>query len=163
MKGKLIENGGLKPNLHLWVNSEEQIIQCEQSIAMKLNKHLYGDLFVSAWKRKTDDKRAKIEFCDSYLTVELFNEYKTFIESNNHLTESDEYVAIHEKIKGYIEDNQFGKLKKLLRLYNHSSSEYGSLKTILLITKTFKENEHIKELRLELKKILDTKLKKSVQ
>lgn len=158
--GKLIENGGVSPNLHLKENGQDKIIACSHEVAKKLNQHLYGDLYVSAWKKRNDSK-AKLEYCDSYLSADDFFQYKNFIAANNDLQESDEYVAIHEKIKGYVAANDFGRLKKLLRLYNHKSSDFGSLKTILLVTKTFKEKEDIKDLRLSIKKILDSKLKKS--
>jgi uncharacterized protein YlzI (FlbEa/FlbD family) len=161
LKGKLIVNGGHKANLHLSASGEDRIIECSRETAIELNKLLYSDIYLSAWKRRSDDKKSKLDFCDSYLSPEIFSEYETFINSMSDLNESEEYVAIHDKIRDYISNEEFGKIAKIMRLYNHSSSDIGSLKTILLITKHFKENEKIKSLRSELSKTFESKLKKT--
>jgi hypothetical protein len=160
LKGKLIENGGQKPNLHVLSGDKENIVSCTEEIAKRLNTFLYNDVFLSAWKRKADMHKDKFIFCDSYVKDEDFNEFKDFIESHNDLNESDEYVSIHERIVDYIDSQQIGKIKKIMRLYNHESSDVGSYKTILAITKHISNDDTVKSLRENIKKLLDSKLRK---
>ena len=66
------------------------------------------------------------------------------------------------ELKTIIGQQDFGKLRKFLRLYNHASVESTILKTILVNTKAFNNNTDISDIRNSLKDILEKKVGNSL-
>lgn len=157
--GKLIEVGGKKPNIHVINNGvDSYTIACEESEAIEVNKFLYKQIFLSAWCRKRPNENPTYTYCDFYIDNKVFDEFRKFMEENQKQNEVDALISLHNKLKTYLDSKDFGNMRKFLRLYNHESLDVSTLKTILVITKSFKEEEKIKELRQSIKDILESKI-----
>ena len=79
------------------------------------------------------------------------------------MTESDKFVQLHDQIRALIEANDFKSVNDLMQSYiKDKNSSVGSLKTILLITKSFKNNETISASRKEMVLLLEEKLGKKL-
>lgn len=157
--GKLIEVGGKKPNIHIiQVSDEKYTVACNESQAIKVNKFLYKDVQLSIWRTKKTNGVILYSFCDFYIDEPTYNDYANFITSLYQKNEVDALLELHQILRKYIERKDHGKLKKLLRLFNHESLDVSTLKTILVVTKSLKDNFEIAELRKSLKGILETKI-----
>ncbi len=65
---------------------------------------------------------------------------------------------IHYQCRGFIEAKDFEALKNYIDTFNSAESFTSELKTILVITKAFKENEIIKESRKNILVLLNSRL-----
>lgn len=74
------------------------------------------------------------------------------------MKESDKFVKLHDEIKAFLDVKDFKSVNSLMKYYLDDSSSVGDLKTILVITKSFKENEVIGDTRKEIVKLLESKL-----
>lgn len=82
---------------------------------------------------------------------------------NKEMKESDKFCEIHDKIKFLIDGNDFVSVNNLMSIYiNDKKSSVGSLKSILVITKSFKDNDIIRESRKEIVSLLEKKLGKKL-
>lgn len=159
LKGKLIAIGGLNPNFHLYnENQEETIIHCDEETAKKINSFLYNEIYVSTWCKSVPGGKPNHTYGDLYIHESTFIEFRDFITKEKPKNDSEEFIKIHDKIKAIIEQQDFGKLRKFLRLYNHLSVEEKILKTILVNTKAFNNNPDISDIRNNLKDILEKKI-----
>ena len=160
--GKLIAVGGKVPNMHVeCTNGEVKIIRCSEAEAKIVEGFLYTQVRLSIWSKNTIDSKSKYFFCDLYVNENHYNDFRGFIAANGNqeIEEVDYLVNIHNKLRGYLDKGEYGVANKFLRFFNHESVDVGSLKTILVITKNFKDNEKIKDLRGKIKSILESKLK----
>jgi len=73
---------------------------------------------------------------------------------NNKIGGSAYYENIHETIRKLIIDNKFDDLNDFLELFKESK-DLGAIKTILIITKSFKKHPQISKVREELRQIFD--------
>jgi hypothetical protein len=163
LKGKLIAIGGLNPNFHLYnENQEETIVHCDEETAKKINSFLYNEIYVSTWCKSVPGTKPNHTYGDLYINESNYIEFRDFITKEKSKNDSEEFIKIHDKIKEIIEHQDFGKLIKFLRLYNHPSVEVATLKTILVNTKAFNFNPDIFDIRNSLKKILERKIDKSL-
>jgi hypothetical protein len=163
LKGKLIANGGKTPNMHITGNEDEKyVINCNEVQAKNISPFLYSNVFISALCKTTSEEN-KYLFCDLYTNEEIFNEYKNYIEKNNNLNTEEELISIHYKMKEFIgKEDDFGSLRKLMRLYNYEFYDISILKTVLVITKGFKNNPRISMLRNDIKRIVEKKIGKTL-
>ncbi len=74
------------------------------------------------------------------------------------MTESDKLVELHNKFKELLDVRDYKSVNDLMKSYLNDSSSVGELKTILIITKSFKENEVIGDTRKEMVKLIESKL-----
>lgn len=163
LKGKLIAIGGLNPNFHLYnENQEETIVHCDEVTAKKINTYLYNEVYVSTWCKKIPGAKPIHTYSDLYIHESDFLEFRDFITKNITESDSDEFIKIHDKIKEIVGNQEFGKLKKFLKLFNHSSVASSTLKTILVNTKAFRNHPDIKEIRSSIKEILEKKIGNSL-
>lgn len=73
--------------------------------------------------------------------------------------ESQRFIKVHDFIRWIIEDlKDFERLKMFMELYLSENVDNGTLKTILIITKSFKEHPIIGETRKTMVDILEKKL-----
>lgn len=160
LTGKLIEVGGKKPNIHLLdLDNNRFTINCDHANAKRANKYLYSDINVSVWFKNKEGSRAKYDFCDVYHSNEVYNDFSEFmIDYYNDFDEISALKKLHYKCKFFIDNNDFIHLNKFIRLFNHDANDLNELKTILVITKAFKEQEHIKLIRERIKFLFDQKL-----
>ncbi len=74
------------------------------------------------------------------------------------MTESDRFVELHNEIKSLLDVKDFNSVNRLMESYCNGDSSVGDLKTILVITKSFKNNEIIFVTRKQIIQLLENKL-----
>jgi len=161
-EGTLVGNGGVNPNVKVMSAGAEKIIRCTKEEAIEAAPKLYQEVWVAAWKKNVRSK-VVYELVSFYDTKEEFEEYREFIYFIGKFEGTDSYIAIQKKIKQFIDQNDFGKVGKTMQLFNSHDADITSLKSILVITKTFKNHPIILEVRSRIKNLLDAKLSKPNQ
>lgn len=161
-KTTLLQNGGRTPNLRIFHDGEEKVIHCDKSTVERIKNFVYQDVMISAWRKITEGGKPHYTFCDIYKDEEDYNEIRSFIEKNYDLSESEEFISIHDKAKEYFEKEELGMFRKIMRLYNSPATSVGNLKAVLVVTKAFKDNPKIKDLRDSIKEILEKKIGQSI-
>jgi hypothetical protein len=160
MSGRLIEVGGKKPNIHLLDSSDNRYtINCNEINAKRANRYLYEPINISTWAKIKEGYKSHYEFCDVYGNVETFNDFKEFMA--DYYLDDDEISSLkklHYKCKSFLDVQDFGSLRKFMKLFNHPIAEPNALKTILVITSDFKDNDRISGVRQGLKALLDEKI-----
>lgn len=158
LKGKLMEIGGFKPNFHLFQNNELSVIHCDEVGAQSINRFLYKEIYISTWCKKIPGSKPHYTFCDNYTDEQDLKKFKTLFDLNLKASESEEFVNIHDYFKSYVANNDLGRFKKIMRIYNHQSTSIGTLKALLVITKSFKNHETISGMRNSIKELLESKI-----
>lgn len=160
-KGILELNGGKKPNFHISANGLPYTIQCSKSEARKVNPFLYQEINISAWVK---EKKNNIEynFCDIYAgdSLEYFEDLKLFFKELKKKKGTEPFHFISEKLESYYNKKDYTGAKKFIRIFINSFSLPTYLRTILVVSKAFKEEENLKESLLEVEKLLSTKIGK---
>ena len=142
ISGTLEEVGA---NIHVLTDEGEKItIECQQSVALKAIKYIFKPIWVAVWaKEATTGARASYELCDVYNGEEQYNGFKDFFEDLEKENKIGGLTAIHQTIKAELARENFGGLRKLLKLWNHPTTDIQTLKIILVITKAFKNDERL--------------------
>lgn len=160
-KGILELNGGKNPNFHITANGLPYTIQCSKTEARKVNSFLYQEINISAWVK---EKKNNIEynFCDIYAgdSEHYFDELKSFFKDLKNKKGTEPFHFISEKLESYYNKKDYAGAKKLIRTFINSYSLPTYLRTILVVSKSFKEDENLKGLLLEVEKLLSTKIGK---
>ncbi len=160
-KGILDLNGGKKPNFHITVNDLSYTIQCSKLEAKKVNSFLYQEINISAWIK---EKKHNIEynFCDIYAgdSEQYFDELKPFFKDLKNKKGTEPFHFISQKLESYYKQKNYAGAKKFIRIFINSFSLPTYLRTILVVSKAFKEDEYLKESLLEVEKLLSTKIGK---
>lgn len=160
MSGKLIAVGGSNPNIHLENSAGKRItINCTEQNAKKANRFLYENILVSCWSKAGKDD-IKYELCESYWHQADFDLLKNGI--NEFLSISNEIAqlkVLHYKCRELLDKKDYDTFRKFLRLFTHDTTDVNILKTILIVTQSFKEHDKLKEMRLALKEVFDKKVK----
>lgn len=162
IKGKLQQNGGKNPNFHLEINhGEELTISCSTSEAIKVNKFLYQDIYISAWAKSNGHKMI-YNFSDLYLEkdVHYFNDFKDFFKKLENARDTEQYHLISNKIKSYYNELDFISAKKFIRLFINENSLPVYLRTILINSKVFKYEEELMDVLIEIEGLLQKKIGK---
>ena len=154
LKGKLMEVGGAKPNIHL---QDLKPIRCTELQAISVNKFLYQDIELLVRKRTTN-KEDEFTFCEFFINDEQKSYFKNLLDLLENKTLDDFIFDLHFEIKKMLDTQQLGVVAKLIRLFDHSSVDVNIIKTILVITKSFAEEEQIKEVREKLYHTLKSNL-----
>ena len=76
----------------------------------------------------------------------------------SNMKESDKFVELFDKFKELLDAKDFKSVKELMESFCKDESHVGELKTILVITKSFKENEVICDTRKKIVALLESKL-----
>lgn len=87
-----------------------------------------------------------------------YNNFECSVKFKIKMTESEHFMQLHDKFKLLLDLKDFKSVNDLMKLYNNDISSVGELKSILVITKSFKENEVIGDTRKEIVKLLEAKL-----
>jgi hypothetical protein len=66
---------------------------------------------------------------------------------------------LHYKCRDFLDVQDYGGFRRFIRLFNHESTDVNILKTILIITQSFKEHENLKDMRKDIKDLFDKKMK----
>ncbi len=164
LSGRLTDAGGKsKSNLHIDIPGGEIKIACIQSDAKIAASVLYETLSLSAWVRKDSLGNYNYELCEVYFDTTLFNELKSFFESLQEMDEIDALTSVHRLIKGLIEEQQFEKLRRISKLWIHSSTDIQTLKIILVLTKSLKEDDEYSSYRQEVLKLYTSLYEKELK
>jgi len=160
-KGILELNGGKKPNFHITANGLPYTVQCSKSEAQKVNSFLYQEIKISAWVKVKKDK-IEYNFCDIYAgnSERYFDDLKSFFKDLKNKKGTEPFHFISEKLESYYNNKDYAGAKKLIRIFLNSYSLPTYLRTILVISKSFKEDENLKELLSEVEELLSTKIGK---
>jgi len=78
------------------------------------------------------------------------------------MTESEEFVEIFNQFKSLLDIKDFVAVNELMTSFNNHQSTIGQLKTILLITKSFKDKEQLSDTRKKIVALLEYKLGKKI-
>ena len=78
------------------------------------------------------------------------------------MTESDKFVELFDKFKSLLDIKDFVAVNELMTSFNNHQSTIGELKTVLVITKSFKNNEVISDTRKKIVALLEYKLGKKL-
>lgn len=162
IKGKLQQNGGKNPNFHLEINhGEELTISCDESEAIKVNKFLYKEIYISAWA-KSNGHKMLYNFSDLYLEKDMnyFIDFKDFFKKLEKAKDTEQYHLISNKIKTYYDNLDFVSARKFIRLFINENSLPVYLRTILLNSKTFKDEEELAEMLNKIETLLKSKIGK---
>jgi hypothetical protein len=161
ISGILELNGGKKPNFHLKDNDISYTIQCSFDEAVKVNPFLYKEIKVSAWVKK---KKEKLEytFCDLYSGESeiYFEEFKSFFLQLSEKKGTESFHFISEKLEHFYDSKNYSGAKKFIRLFltKHSLPIY--LRTILVISKAFKNDDYFIEYLKKVEELLVAKIGK---
>lgn len=163
-KGKLIENGGIKPNIHIEIAGNKHKISCTEEEAIKVNKFLYKDVKISAFGKLDANNKMTYKFCDIYndLAYDYFSDFNEFIKLNKSLKGTEPLKQIHYRLKDYYSAGEFKESRKFLRLFCDEVVDVNRLRSILLISKSFKNNEDIKDLLDCIEKNIENKIKSKI-
>lgn len=154
LKGKLIEVGGTNPNIHLQYLKP---IKCTEFQAIAVNKFLYQDIELLVRKRSVSGNE-EYTFCEFFINDDQKLYFKNLLNLLATKSLDDFLFDLHFEIKKLLDEQQLGIVAKLIRLFDHSSTDVNIIKTILVITKSFAEETAIKEVRAKLYHTLKSNL-----
>ena len=162
LTGKLIAVGGKNPNIHVDIEDQERIvISCTELGANKAKAFLYKQILISTWCTKTGENN-KYELCDSYWEnqINMFNEFREFVSKLKKATDEIESLKmIHYKCQEILKEKEYKKYRRFLRLFNTERHDINVLKTLLIVTRPFSEQDDIKLIYDE----IDQKFKKKFE
>lgn len=153
--GVIKQIGGEKPNYHLYcVNGEKRTIECTREDAIQVNKFLYQEVNPLVLCKEFTRSEKKDEFI--HLTMidnDLASAFREFVATYNH---SDDLISrlgkIHDFIDEQFENTHLGHriLKTLILGFNDELFHLSEIKTVLVISKPFKEHDLIRDPRAAL-------------
>lgn len=160
-QGTLELNGGKKPNFHISSVGEPYTIQCSKDEARKVNPFLYKEIKISAWaEQKT--RGLQYTFCDIYAgeSENYFAEFKTFFSDLKKKEGTEPFHFISEKLEDYYNDKNYAGAKKFIRIFLNQYSLPTYLRTILIMSKAFKNDEILGKTLENVEKLLESKIGK---
>ncbi|PKB43025.1 hypothetical protein AX016_1205 [Cellulophaga sp. RHA19] len=159
--GYLELNGGRKPNFHLISNDEPITIQCSRKEAQKVNPFLYKDVKIATWA-KAKKHGMEYQFCDIYTgdSEKYFIDFQDFFSDLKTKIGTEPFHFISEKLEGLYDSQDYSGAKKFIRLFLNEYSLPTYLRTILVISKGFKNDEYLSEILNKVEQLLSTKIGK---
>lgn len=162
-KGKLLENGGKNPNIHLETQNSRFTINCTHtSQARRVRNELYHEICVSAWVTLTPKRKKIYTFCDYYQNPILFQELKSSVRKIINGQGAEPLELIHDKFYEFIKSERFEDARSFLKTFCHNRVDNNVLRTLLLVTKGMRERPEFKDLVIEINEILVKKTKKKI-
>lgn len=159
--GFLNQIGGNIPNYHFDSGGGEKItIACTIEEARKINHCLYQHVQAIVLCKEWYDEDKKDEYIHKEIVdLELADKFKTYLNLYNKEKELVRKLTLtHEFIDTmFNEQLGFKMLKYLLIAFNDKNFHLSELKTILVISKSFKDSQEIAKLRLALLKTYEEK------
>lgn len=161
IKGILELNGGKKPNFHLSSKDLPITIQCDFNEAIKVNPFLYKEIKISAWARSTS-KGMEYKFCDLYVgdSEKYFAEFNGFFKELTKKEGTEPFHFISEKLEKLYDDKDYAGARKLIRIFLNKNSLPTYLRTILVISKGFKNDEYFQDILQKVERLLSNKIGK---
>lgn len=157
----LQQNGGLKPNFHLTYLDDSYTIQCSKEEAQKVNRFLYNEIKISAW---VIQKKHKViyTFCDLYVgnSSDYFDRFNKFIKELKKKKGTESFHFISKELERFYNENNYAGANKFIRLFLNELATPSYLRTILVISKGFKNHEEMKNILAHVEKRLFLKIGK---
>lgn len=162
IEGRLIENGGVKPNIHVENGGIRYKITCTEKQAQRVNAFLYNTIRISAWVSLDVKANKEYLLCDSYTEIDIFNELKDEVRLIIDGKGTDPLIRIHNKFKEFIAKEKYSEARKFIRLFVSKLVDNHKLRAVLLVTKAFRNNSQFLDLVNEAKDILIKKTGRSI-
>lgn len=156
---KLMSNGGNKPNFHVMDQHNSYTIKCTEAEAKKVSPFLYEKLKFSAWGKMNSQNKMEYTFCDVYNANErdFYNEFKLFFSELKQLEGTEPIKLIHYKLKEFYSNSQFKESRKFIKLFCDDLADVNHLKTILIISKAFKQHADLQDLLKKIEELIVSK------
>lgn len=148
VQGRLNEIGGKKPNYHLdYVehrDTDEKItVSCTVEEAKSINRYLYNNVYALTIRCVNNDPDKKDTYIHQVIVEEstLAIEIKDFLQQYYELDLVDRLVSVHKFIDRTLSKDKERGLKLLcllLKAFNYKDFHSSELKTLLIISKPFK-------------------------
>ena len=87
-------------------------------------------------------------------------DFKSFFEDLKNKKGTEPFHFISEKLESFYDKKDYAGAKKLIRIFINTYSLPTYLRTILVVSKAFKEDVNLKGLLLEVEHLLSTKIEK---
>lgn len=160
--GKLELNGGKKPNFHLFANNTTYTIQCSEKQAKDVGAFLYENIKISAHAKAKKDSM-EYNFCDIYVGTSegYFNEFKDFYTELKDKYGTQKFHFVSNKLEQFYNQKNYSGAKKFIRLFLNEFSHVTYLRTILVISKAFKNDEYLGDILSDVEKLLSKKIGKA--
>jgi hypothetical protein len=159
IKGKLIAVGGKYPNIHVEVDGKTlPPITCSERNAIKAKTYLFQTIRFSTWAREIAGAK-RYQLCDSYFKDDIYEELKSAIEEITIDEKVEALKKLHYRCRNYLDNQQYGQLRKLFRLFIHESTDINILKTVLIVTQSVREQEQLRDYIKDLQTQFDKKYK----
>ncbi|UPQ79848.1 hypothetical protein M0M57_03205 [Flavobacterium azooxidireducens] len=160
--GKLELNGGKKPNFHLFTNNTTYTIQCSEKQAKDVGAFLYENIKISAHAKAKKDSM-EYNFCDIYVGTSegYFNEFKDFYTELKDKSGTQKFHFVSNKLEQFYNQKNYSGAKKFIRLFLNEFSHVTYLRTILVISKAFKNDEYLGDILSDVEKLLSKKIGKA--
>lgn len=150
--GHLFESGGKNTtNIHLDSSEGDLKIECTKIQAARFE--LYTPVYLCVLKKWKNGGKPLYTLMDIYSTPNVFTQFENIYKkvSDGSLERFD---IIHSSIVEYVNKEELSWVIKFMKLFNHSQSDRGALRTILIALKPLKTHERISEIYKELADIL---------
>ena len=162
LTGYLELNGGKKPNFHIICKDDSKFtIECTIVEAQKINTFLYSNIHIAAWATAKKDGMI-YEFCDIYSgnSEKYFNEFKSFFKDLKNMKGTEPFHFISEKLESYYDCKDYAGARKFMRIFKNKYSLPTYLRTILVMSKGFKNDPYFKGILSEIEELLSSKIGK---
>jgi len=151
--------GGNDPNYHFdYGTGQRTIIECTIPEAIELKNYLYQTISCLVQKRYVQDDFDNVTYFHCSVLkneqVKIFQDFVTNLNQTNNLLERLDFI--YELI-----DNSISKIEDLailLKSYKYFFNEVNEYKTLLILSKSVKENPLIKNLREDLLKDFENQM-----
>jgi len=147
--------GGKDPNYHFDFGSGDKLtIECSIEQAKLINSHIYSNVssLLLCKKSINGDKKDEL-FHMAILKNEIILPIKNFLHRYNNESGLVERLTImHDFVDSVLEEKQYHLeiLKALLIAFNDTNFHLSEFKTLLVISKPFKDNQYLKKERASL-------------
>ncbi|MFT6443314.1 MAG: hypothetical protein ACJASM_002874 [Salibacteraceae bacterium] len=158
---ELEQNGGVKPNFHISENNKRYTIQCSKEEAQKVNAFLYKDVMISTWEKRKK-YTTEYKFCDIYAgnSVNYYDDFEAFFDKLKWLKGPEPFSFISDKLCEYYDQQDLAGARKFIRIFINPLSPPIYLRTILMFSKAFREEETLKESLDKIENLLSNKVGK---
>lgn|GEM_PF-2878057 len=163
--GFLNEIGGKNPNYHFDYGGGEKItIECTKENAQSINRFLYKKMESLLLCKEWEESNKKNEYTHvAVIEDDLIIHFRAYLDDYNKENELVKKLTLTYNFVDKIFEEQSNKENKVLNFlliaFNNKNFHLSELKTLLVISKPFKEHETIKEVRAAL---LETYQKKKI-
>lgn len=160
--GQLFAVGGKNPNIHIESAGESYPIDCDEKQAIVVNKFLYQNIKISTWAKVAEGKKPVYYFCDHYINETTYKTLKEFVQLNTGLSGTEIFKNIHYSILDFVQTQDFGGLRKFIRLFTSDFVDVQRQRAVLMTLKEFKNHEDIEDLYENLVELIESKTKKPI-